>query len=290
MALRADPLVEMIKTTPFPSDSSVKIRVLITGLAFCLLNNRSSRIRFLRHVPNHALNMVVLGRKRGSPTAVIENDYPIALNHQVSVKIANPDLRSDIETAEGPYHLDDMVNLHNVHRAPVDPNDFGVTDRPSDVLLPHCGFYTFARHPRKFDLVDSAGNGDKGITIGYVLGGKIRAKRDSQITIASLSIGGGELMPDINAPDGTEKVYDIIFNNHCTEPAECVKHAGGLEKTDFHYYYEVLGERGNEGRKFKLNLVPRRADEPAIEGDFLTVDVAACNPVIITPLPGEYSE
>lgn len=282
-------LIKEIRNTPFPPEA--KVRISITGLAFCVLRTDQSVVKFLSGIKNHLLAMVVIQRVRRSGALYPAKIVKIEPGQSLDLKVAGSSQPGNIETP-GPFPLDEIVNLVKVHGnnpieyfGPSDPSD---AKFPSALTIHHAAFYTRSVHNNIFHFKESGGNP---ITlpdaIGYVIGGTILTppygSGDLMITTSKGGVTDTALFKGI---ESEEMVYDIIFDNHC-DPREAIPcnqdvvNHGGPEGTDFFYYYEVLREKGNPNRKIDLEHSPTITIGTLGGGG----EVAACNPIIVDPPP-----
>lgn len=318
-----DELIDVIRATPFPEDA--KVRLSITGLAFCILDRNESSINFLSHVDSHELQLAVIKRVRRTGAVYPVRMYTILPGDKLYLKVLGSRQPGSIN-AVGNYPLDEMVNLYEKHGNKqikyIGPTDEDHPHYPTVLSIKHAAFNTMAVHSKLFTFREH-GMSDPLFPpdeIGYIMGGAIETPNtgtgDVRLTSAKDSF---ESPLALSGVESEEVVYDIIFDNHC-KPAEkkvCntkVADHGGEKGTDFFYYYDVLREEGNMYRQLCLEhleapVIPE-ADPPPPpddgngggEGDTSarqrssriglqreppggSGEVAACNPIIVEPPP-----
>lgn len=264
------------KETPFPEEVSIRIEVI--GLAFCDLNTNVSEINFLRHIKYHSLSMRVV-QKRRDGEILGENTVYFDEKHNISVSASGTTeprtIYASLEKGEG-SNLDDLINLSKLHH----PNEviYKKSFPQTTVLsLQHCTFYTAQMTEIPYEVTESVNQTVKpppvieDKLIGYSLGGKMNFEKNPAVIKIDGPLGYEILLP--NMVDGEEAVYDIIFDNHCTEEEKCKAEVG--DDTDFKFYYDVLqdSEDSATGSLRKFVLTPNPS----------TSKVAACNVVIRKP-------
>jgi hypothetical protein len=269
---------------------TLKVRLSVSGLAFCDISPEVSRISFLSHVPFHELAVKVTKIIRATGVAYPTVAYKVepGLDIDLTVEGSTP---PDSIKLDGDYPLEEIVNLKSVHGGAeldlVVPD--GVSD-PNVVSVHDCAFFTQKMHPLQFafGLPAATATADPTLVtdpalIGYVIGGQIFSDDpDSGVVLRGLGPQGSELvLPGKNAADQA-LIYEIVFDNHCTDIREFRDEV--KRRTDFFYYYDVLQERGNPERKFDL-VTQKPQVNPGIGLTGGTTDVAACNPVIVSPSP-----
>jgi hypothetical protein len=289
MFLDRDELRDKILANPFPD--GVKVRISITGLSFCELDKDSSKISFLRHVKNHELAMTVIQRERNSAANTTFGPFEIDEVSPVEIKVTNSIRPAKIrEVGAGVIDLEKIINVSRLHGdLPIDSVELPLgKPRPSDLIIPNCSFYTLDYFAAGcFELIQTGmGSGVKN-ELGFILGGNIRCtSTNSNLTITFTGPMSGNLRQPLKGMiSGKEMVYDVIFNNHCTDLVKCEAEVATMGGTDFSFYYNVLKERGSSGRTFYLKkLKPCRGTQPPL----IASDIAACNPVIKFPKPPGY--
>lgn len=263
----------------FPSDANV--RVIISGLAFCELSPQISKILFLRHPKYHDLRMDVYKRKNPAdpPQPVASYEFPFESAITIFSDAADSDTDSGF-FAEGELPLNRLLNLQTLHRKRLRPK-MPLPVRPPTLLsIYKCRFYTEKMTEDAFTLVDAA-SGDvvfENKPVGYSMGGKIKCRKNGTTLIA---ISGREPIPLPESADGESWLYDICFSNHCAEDLNKCREIISADDTDFKFYYDVLEEPGNAGRRFKL--IQNSSGKNKAPGEILTEKVGACNVVIEDP-------
>jgi hypothetical protein len=289
--LTTNDLIKAATDTPFPRGA--KVRITIAGLAFCSLNVETSNINFLRHVPSHELLMVVIKRVRKSGACYPTQIYEMKDNTDITLRLEGTAAPNRIK-GQGDYPLENMMNLRDIHGGPLETFASTGIAAPTLLSITHCSFHTKMIHPTIFKLVENPAAAEKPLGyIGYVLGGKISSPQSNpaaRLLIENTALPQGRF--EFPGSTGTtEIVYDVIFNNHCTDKDICeaqVTDAAGKKGMDFKFYYDVLRQTSNTARKFELVNVPNSESKlteplgeptpPASGGE-----VAACNPIIIEP-------
>lgn len=132
-----------------------------------------------------------------------------------------------------------------------------------------------------FDIIETdETSGDVTVAtkkIGYVMGGNIKCDDTSgSITIEVKGIHPLKIKRPMSDADG-DFVYEIIFSNHCVEIEKCQKML--KDDSDFRFYYDVLEDSKKPTRKFKV--------KKASKSGFViqTIDIGACNVIIVKPPP-----
>jgi hypothetical protein len=196
-----------------------------------------------------------------------------------------------------------MVNLNELHGRNLEYAPGEPTYARTKLLLHDCAFYTLFLYDRLV-LVESGATNGQELQIGYVLGGNIASRtRTSSTTLLCEEILPIDRVLPGEDGTGNEWVYDLIFNNHCTDPGRCQAQVADpvdtdgdgdtdtvVAGTDFRFYYDFFKEKGSE-RRFDLKIPSRAGPGPsgADPGDADrgeeagSVDVAACNPVVTDP-------
>jgi hypothetical protein len=109
--------------------------------------------------------------------------------------------------------------------------------------------------------------------IGKILGGKMNCAAGKK-TILTIN---GSSKSESDLPEQTDYVHVILFTNDCIIKEVCRERLEKEKDTDFRYYYHLVKDSDNPGRKFK---VPK---------DKKTAEVAACVPAVedppISPIP-----
>ncbi|HEV7646029.1 MAG TPA: hypothetical protein VGO50_18985 [Pyrinomonadaceae bacterium] len=280
---------------PFPRDARVRIGVM--GLAYCTLDKPESQVKFLTHVRDHKLDMVLFQGKRGGAMSMIFASRVERGKIGVSLG-ADAILPVSVQTP-GDYLLAETLNLQKIHgNQPIFVKaGHGGKSEPVVLTLNKCAFYTEEMTAAVFDLIEINTQTMSETTVatrkfGDIIGGKMRCLSTAR---GSLSINieypiATDLKMDNKYPlldtDGTQFIYDLYFLNHC------VTNETGTEE-DFGRYYEVLEDR-SAPKTFKIKKVPALMEEAVEEGDreikkspfnedINKADIAACNPVIIDP-------
>jgi hypothetical protein len=283
---------------PFPRDARVRIGVM--GLAYCALTGPDSQVKFLTHVPDHKLDMVLFQGKRGEPMSMI---FAARIERgKIGVSLGADAITPGGVHTPGDYLLAETLNLQKIHgNQPIFVKaGHGGKSEPVVLTLNKCAFYTEEVTKNVFDLIE-VNTQTMSETIvatrkfGDIIGGKMKCLPTAR---GNLSINieypaAADLKMDSKYPlldtDGTPFIYDIYFLNHC------VTNDAGTEE-DFSRYYEVLEDR-SAPKVFKIRKVPSLIVEGAagaegsgevipkspFDEDFNKADIAACNPVIIDP-------
>jgi hypothetical protein len=283
MALKLDALITYIKGLQFPPQT--KVRVSVTGLAYCQLSSGISRINFLK-VPNHALTLTIIKRRAPPNSELSVDSFDLDVSDtNLSVSVGAPVSLASHETNYP--SLRKMINLNDLHKGSLELKSSAGTFSRARLALHDCAFYTLAEYPDLLNLVlVGQPSSASPIRVGFVLAGNIGATAaNTTTTIVSRTLS--EVFKTLPGQDGGgELFYDLIFNNHCNafNPQTCRDDVGG--GTDFKYYYEVFQEQS--GRKFDLEIIPAlpESERPTFDPTAIPTigtDVAACNPIITDP-------
>lgn len=259
---------------------AIKVRLSVSGLAFCELDPDVSRINFLSHVPFHELAVKVTKIIRATGVAYPTVSYKVDPGQAVELTVPGSTAPDGIR-ADGDYPLEEIVNLRRVHDAEIELVVPDGVSPPNVVSISHCSFFTEKMHPLQFTFEHPTEGPTDPALIGYVMGGQILSEDpNAGVVLRGSSFPRGELvLPGTNG-GGQSLIYEIVLDNHCTDPFLFRDEV--QRRTDFFYYYDVLRERGKPERKFELvSQKPQVNPGPGLTGG--TTDVAACNVVITNP-------
>jgi hypothetical protein len=256
------------------------VKISLEGLAFCYLNANVSKINFLSHVPFHKLNLTVKQKRRDSEEVIFSLETKINSGHTVSIKTENAVTPDDI-IIDGTHPFKELINISGLHKRKVNKKVVPPKLTPITLSIDDCAFYTAQMTTDRFDIIENDGtSGDVIIDtkkIGYVMGGKIECNdTGGNITIEAKGPQPFKVKRPMSDADG-EFVYDITLSNHCVEMENCRELM--KDDSDFRFYYDVLEDSVNPNRKF--NIKKASTSESVAE----SIEVAACNIVIVQPLP-----
>jgi hypothetical protein len=256
------------------------VQITLEGLAFCYLNAKVSKINFLSHVPFHKLNLTVKQKRRDSEEVIFSLETKIEAGHTVSIKTENAVTPDDIAT-DGAHPLKELINITGLHKRKINKKVVPPEFTPITLSIDNCAFYTAQMTTDRFDIIENDGTSAEVIIdtkkIGYVMGGKIKCNdTGGNITIEAKGPQPFKVKRPMSDADG-EFVYDITLSNHCVEMDNCRELM--KDDSDFRFYYDVLEDSVKPNRKFNVKKASK--SEVKIE----SIDVAACNIVIILPKP-----
>jgi hypothetical protein len=302
MAFKLVDLIEVVSALDFPA-APVKVRITIAGLAYCQLSASTSSVNFLQHVKYHSLKLTILRRRRAGPAPANPWFGPKELkdSDNVTIKVDSPVNRISFEKIKQGYpDLKKIMNLRHRHGGTLDFNEAGLAHPRARISIDDCGFYTFALFPQPLYVVEEFTGARTIEEIGYIMSGEIESKHgNDKVRITSTKTSDvTKVLAGSNG--GGDWVYDIILNNHCTRAGDCKTDAGtepvtAVERTDFHYYYELFKDSGFIGeRRYDLKKITRFSLPPPFKEelstgdkflklDILSTDVAACNPIVTDP-------
>lgn len=217
------------KIEPFPAGKNV--RVTITGLALCKFSANPPIFRFLRHVEHHEFLM-----------RIIQADSNLNIQKSITIKI-EPDQDVEISAtamaAAGRHDLSRLVKMRSfLHgNSPLVDRQPLPTPPPSFLKVNNCAFYTHKLTDDSFYFEDESGGQTREEQYCQVLGGYMSYSGDLIISLEN----SFPLTYPLNS-----FFYEIQFNNSCDTTPEC------KDEEDFSCYYDVVQERGNPHKKFKM--------------------------------------
>lgn len=233
---------ENLQIDPFPADKNV--RVTITGLALCKFSAAPPIFRFLRHVPHHELLMKIIQVRNDmtNPKTITVKIEPTQ-NVEVSgthMTAVNDPVHQPVTQAQNLSHLVKMrSDLHG--NKPLEDRALP-TPPPSFLKINNCAFYTHKLTDDSFYFEDESRGRKPSQKYCQVLGGYMSYSGD-------LIISPENSVPLTFPLNGF--FYEIQFCNSCDTTPEC------REEEDFGYFYDIVQERGNPGRKFKMIKVSK---------------------------------
>jgi hypothetical protein len=263
------------------------VRISISGLAFCKLKVNESEIKFLRHIQFHELVMEVIQREAKSNSKVVSSTFTIGANHDIVVKPRYSDRPDNIALYVGDeYNLSHIVNFANrdLHNAALRPKEryFSADDRITTLKITNCAFFTGKRTEEEYDLIEETAPEPANFdaveepTGVEVRAGRVGLEMKGVITCppenkTSIEVTGPrpfnlDLLQRIGDVDF---MYEINFNNHCTQPPDLCRNVAGSD-SDFRFYYDVLEQEDNPRRRFRLRLRDKK-------GETIGLKPAVCN-------------
>jgi hypothetical protein len=261
-------------TSDFPPD--VNVRIHIAGLAVCDRKGENWDINFLRNVPDHNLSIKIEKKRRNNPKAFeTMGPYPINDNYR-TMSIECDD--SNPTTSAGPLPLSWILKFSELHLHPIKYKKDPLTDTKLTYLTIYdCQLYTEHITEIPFELFRIEPDGKEKPLNPRQIGDEIVAYMccgDNSLTTITV-----ERHPEfpIDLPqkdDEGEIVYDIYLNNACIDEVKCKHNSAASNETDFRFYYEVIKDKDNPGRRIKIKKSPPPQIKPEGTG------VEACNPAI----------
>lgn len=270
----------------------VKVRLSITGLAYSILKPEISTIDVLSHVELHEFRLIVKKKDRETGKVLSECTYPIDPGDPVSLEVAGSIPPGNVDAGkddlnvnvDGEFPLAEMINMTSLHGSKLELSVPEGVSKPNTVSIRHAAFYAQRINPVPFRFEGSDNTKTDPKTIGYIMGGKILSTDPAgEVVLRSKNLPDGVLtLPGSSnaSQDAQEFVYDIAFDNHCTNEELFLSNLG--TRTDFFYYYEVLKDVQKPGQTFELVAQPQILTTPPPGGTTLT---AACVPAVGEP-PG----
>jgi hypothetical protein len=277
------------------------IRIAIAGLALCKFAPKTSRIRFLRHVPKHQLKLKIIQIRASDMALIGTKEYTIGDAVQ----------RITIEGAEAPTppenfiykptnyqerELKEMMDLSFLHGHKLRDKTTDLPDKlPTELIINNCIFYTAKLTDKEFDLEKDNLPIKLGRRFGEILGGymKVAANNKLKITIPDFFDPPPEL-PVKNAAGTEEYLYEIQFNNSCFEEnGQACKRTSNTGPTDFLKIYDILEDNVRPFETFDIrpkdvertDVQPKQEYSPfeQLDLDRRAVDTGACLPVVEEP-------
>jgi hypothetical protein len=218
---------------PFPPGKNV--RVTITGLALCKFSAAPPIFRVLRHVEHHEFLMRII---QADSNGTIQKSITVKIEPDQDVEISGTTM-----AVAGGHDLSRLVKMRSfLHgNRPLEDRPLP-TPPPSLLKVNNCAFYTHKLTDDRFYFEDENGRQTQPKQYCQVLGGYMSYS-------GNLIISPENSFPFTLPLNGF--LYEIQFNNSCDTTPSC------KDEEDFSCYYQVVQERGNPNKKFKMKKEPK---------------------------------